>query len=144
MAKRSYRKTIDKGLDGLTTLADAFAEAEGQQKKTRAKQKGQKTPTGVLFSIRNKRLGIKQGAVELKWLRIRYKKTTTGQTKWYKVAPYSYRTRRLKVGRRKMLYAYDEKDRHIKSFALRNIKNVKVTNEDFSAKWPVEIKWTDR
>jgi len=55
------------------------------------------------------------------------------------VAPYSYRYKRLKVGMRKMMYAYDMKDRHIKGFAMSNIRNVAITDRKFRPIWRVEI-----
>ena len=70
---------------------------------------------------------------------IRYRKTTTGELKKYIVAPYSYRYRKTKNGRRKMLFAYDMKDRRIKGFVVRGIRNVSITDRKFTPTWPVEI-----
>jgi hypothetical protein len=137
---RSYRKTVE---NGLKSLADAFVEEEEKDKKTLAMQKGRQRDSGILFSIRNKRLGIMIGAEDEMIVKIIYKKTTTGEVNPYEVEPYSYRNRRLKVGLRKMLYAYDVKDKRIKSFALRNIRNVEVTNKPYQrVRWPIEIRFT--
>lgn len=136
MPRRSYRKVLDEGLDDF---AKQWAQQEEKKEKVRAKKKGQKTDLGVLFSIRNKRIGIKEGADKRRMLEIIYKKTTTGEVNKYIIAPYSWRYRQLKIGRRKMLYAYDPKAGRIKSFALRNIRNVLVTKRRYSPKWPVEI-----
>jgi predicted DNA-binding transcriptional regulator YafY len=94
---------------------------------------------GTLFAIRNKRLAIREGALRKVQIVITYVKTTTRERKDYVVAPYSWRYRRLRVGRRKMLFAYDMKDKHIKGFALRNIRNVAITDRKYRPKWPVEI-----
>jgi predicted DNA-binding transcriptional regulator YafY len=96
-------------------------------------------PTGTLFAIRNKRITIREGALRLVQVIITYTKETTGETKKYTVAPYSYRYRRLKLGRRKMLYAYDMDEQKIKSFVLNNIRNVALTDRKFSPKWRVEL-----
>jgi len=95
--------------------------------------------TGTLFAMRNKRLAIREAALRLSEIVITYRKTTTGETKKYVVAPYEWKYRRLRVGLRKMLYAYDMRDKHIKSFAQRNIRNVAITDRKFRPKWPVRI-----
>ena len=77
-------------------------------------------------------------ANELKQVMIIYKKETTGEVKRYRVAPYSYRYRRLKVGIRKMFFAYDMSDKHIKGFVLKNIRTVEILSRKFRPKWPVE------
>lgn len=96
--------------------------------------------TRSMFAIRSKRVAIREGALRRTELVITYVKTTTGERKKYVVAPYSYRYRRLRVGRRKMLYAYDMKDKRIKGFAIRNIKNVALTDRKYRPKWSVEIR----
>jgi hypothetical protein len=96
--------------------------------------------TGSLFAIRNKRIAIREGALRVRQIVITYVKTTTGERKKYIVAPYSYRYRRLRVGWRKMLYAWDMADKRTKSFAIRNIRNVALTERKFRPKWTVEIK----
>jgi hypothetical protein len=126
--------------DKLEGFEDDWAEREERDRKKALLQQGRKKDSVVMFSIRKKRLGILAGAQNNKQIRIRYTKTTTGETNWYTVAPYSYRTRRLKVGVRKMLFAYDMKDKHIKGFALRNIKQVEVlVRQPFTPLWPVAI-----
>lgn len=70
---------------------------------------------------------------------ITYKKETTGEVKKYIVCPYSYRYRRLKKGIRKLLFAYDMGDRHIKGFIIGNVKKVALTDRRFIPKWPVEF-----
>jgi len=138
MAGRSYQEIIDKGLKDLEK--QAFIEAqEAKAQKRKPKRVGQKHKAGTLFAKRNKRLAIREGALRNTQIIITYTKTTTGETKKYVVAPYSYKFRRLKVGLRKMLYAWDMKDKKIKSFALRDIKKVALTDRKFRPKWPVEI-----
>ena len=55
------------------------------------------------------------------------------------LAPYSYRYKRLAVGRRKMLMVYDMEATHIKGFALRNVKKVAISDRKFKPKWSIEI-----
>jgi predicted DNA-binding transcriptional regulator YafY len=134
---RSYREVIEQGLKQLQV--DFVQQQEAKAPKRLARRVGLKPKTGTLFAIRNKRLAIREAALRLSQIIITYKKTTTGETKKYVVAPYSYRYRRLKAGIRKMLFAYDMKDRHIKGFAIRNIRNVAITDRKFRPKWEVEI-----
>jgi len=95
---------------------------------------------GALYGLREKRLAIRAAARNTVQMVITYKKTTTRQTKKYTICPYSYRYRRLKIGIRKMLFAYDIADRTIKNYALTNIKDVAILPKKFVPKWPVEIK----
>jgi len=133
---RSYRELIDKGVSELSFIQEQEAKAP----RRRARRVGMKPKTGTLFAIRNKRVAIREAALRRSQIIITYTKTTTGETKKYVVAPYSYRYRRLNVGLRKMLYAYDMKAKHIKSFAIRNIRNVALTDRKFPRKpWPIEI-----
>jgi hypothetical protein len=137
MPRRSYRKVIDEELDNF---AIRWAAKKAKDEKEEALREGKRTKVGVVFSARKRRIGIFAAAKGFKNMIIKYKKTTTGEVKEYKVAPYSYRYRRLKVGRRRMLFAYDHKDRHIKGFALRNILQVTVLpRSKFNPIWPVEI-----
>jgi len=132
---RSYREILEKGLHEIEWM-------QAQEKKApkrRTRRVGLKPKTGTLFAIRNKRVSIREAALRYSQIAITYTKTTTNETKKYVVAPYSYRYRRLKIGMRKMLYAYDMKDKHIKGFALRNIRNVVITDRKFRPKWPVEL-----
>lgn len=95
---------------------------------------------GTLYALRNKRLAIREGALRKRQIIISYVKTTTGELKKYIVAPMSWRYRKLKVGMRKMLYAQDVKERHVKSFALKNIRNVAITDRKFPVlQYPIEI-----
>lgn len=118
-----------------------------QSKKTHKKKpkKAPKNVKEVYLPLRDIRVLIMRAASELKQVMIIYKKTTTGEVKRYRVAPYSYRYRRLRVGIRKMFFAYDMADQHIKGFALKNIRTVEILNRKYRPKWPVEIggwKWT--
>lgn len=133
---RSYRDIIEKGISTI----DFIVEQEEKAPRRRPRRVGEKPKTGTLFAKRNKRLAIREAALRKAQIIITYKKTTTGEINKYVVAPYSYRYRKLKVGRRKMLYAYDMKDRHIKGFAIRNIRKVAITDRKFRPKWTIEIK----
>lgn len=88
----------------------------------------------------SKRMNILFAAAQRKLIKIRYKKSTTGEVKSYEVEPYSYRYRRLKAGMRKLLYAYDIKEKKIKGFAVRNIQAVEQLTKKYKPRWAVEIK----
>jgi predicted DNA-binding transcriptional regulator YafY len=132
---RSYSEIIQKGINRVQFIADQ----EEKAPKRRPRRTGMRPSTGTLFASRNKRLAIREAALRNAQLVITYTKTTTNETKKYVVAPYEFKYLRLKVGRRKMLYAYDMKAKHIKSFALRNVKKVAITDRKFRPKWPIRI-----
>lgn len=73
-----------------------------------------------------------------------------GMIKIYVVEPFSYRVKLVKrMGtRRKYLFAFDDLDDTIKSFAVANIKAVQIIPEKYTSGkdsvWPVEIKWRGR
>lgn len=113
---------------------------EQEKKAARRKPMKGKVKSGSLFAIRNKSVAIREGALRRVQIIIKFKKTTTGDVKKYIVAPYSKSYRRLKVGLRKSLWAYDMKEKRIKSFAVRNIKNVALTDRKYVPKWPVKFK----
>jgi predicted DNA-binding transcriptional regulator YafY len=100
-----------------------------------------KSTSGISTSSRIRR-SIRNSAGTKTLLWITYTKTTDGETHSYLVEPYSFRYRRIKVGIRKMLYAYDIADGHIKSFALRNIISSKNMKEKFRPKFKIEIAQT--
>ena len=116
-----------------------IAEQERKAPRRKPKRVGYKPSEGSLFAMRNKRLTIREAALRLVQIVMRYKKATTGETKQYVVAPYSYRYRRLKSGWRKMLFAYDMREKHIKGFVVANIRNVSLTDRKFVPKWDVEL-----
>lgn len=132
---RSYRDVIEKGVNRLAFIA----EQEEKAPKRKTRRVGMKQKTGTLFAIRNKRLAIREAALRLVQIIITYQKTTTNETNKYVVAPYEWKYVRLKAGLRKVLYAYDMKDRHIKSFVQKNIRNVALTDRKFRPQWPVKI-----
>jgi hypothetical protein len=136
MAKaRSYREVIDRGIDRALFISKQEAKAP----KRKPKRVGVKQKSGTLFAIRNKRLAIREAALRRVQLIITYKKTTTGEVGKYIVAPYSWRYRRLKIGLRKMLFAYDMKDKHIKGFAVEAIRNAVITDRKYKPLWKIEI-----
>ena len=93
-----------------------------------------------MFALRNKRTAIREGALRRVQIIITYTKITDLTTNRYVCCPYSWRYRRLRTGRRKMLYAYDVDDRHIKSFVLNNIRRVALTDKKFVPRWQIEIR----
>lgn len=95
--------------------------------------------TGTLYAIRNKRIAIREAALRGVQIVMHYTKETTGETKKYIVAPYSWRYRRLKSGLRKMLFAWDMEEDKIKSFVLSNIRNVALTDRKYVPRFLVEI-----
>ena len=116
-------------------------EKSGVRKKPK-KQRGPEythpTTYGRMLS-RDHRLLIRQAAINQLQMDMTYHKLTTNETNHYIVCPYSYRYRRLKVGRRKMLYAYDIQDRHIKGFAVSRIKKIDILKKRFSPMWEIEL-----
>ena len=132
---RSYQQIIQKGIDRLQFIANQEVKAQ----KRRPKRVGEKPNAGTLFAIRNKRLSIREAALRNVQIVIRYRKITTGELKKYIVAPYSYRYRMTRQGRRKMLFAYDMEEKKIKGFVVNAIRNVVITDRKFRPKWPVEI-----
>ena len=112
---------------------------EKAPKRKAVRTKASKGKRGTLFAKRNKNLAIREAALRKSQMVITYKKTTTGETKEYVVAPYEFAFKRLKVGSRKILWAYDMKDKRIKNFATRNILKVAITDRKFTPKWPIKI-----
>jgi len=96
--------------------------------------KGRKLPLAVDI-----RVTLRDAALKKKTVKITYKKTTSGEIKVYQIEPYSFRYLRMKVGVRKSLFGFDIKEKRIKSFAMRNITKIEMTNSSFSPRWPIEI-----
>ena len=116
-----------------------ISEVERKAPKRKPKRVGQTPAYGTLYALRNTRLAIREAALRLVQIVITYTKITDGETHQYVVAPYSYRYRRLRVGLRKLLFAYDMEDKHIKGFVVGNIKKVALTDRRFRPRWPVEL-----
>lgn len=134
--RRSYRKIIEAGI----SREQFIQEQEEKAPRRKPKRTGEKPKEGTLFAKRNKRLTIREAAKRKVQIILTYKKVTTGETKKYIVAPYEWKYRILKDGRRKVLYAYDMKEGHIKSFVQRNIQKVALTDRKFKPKWPIKIQ----
>jgi len=130
----SFSEAIKKDIDRAL-----FIQEQEKKAPRRKPKKVGKPAYGTLFALRNTRLSIREAALTLVQIVITYRKETTGETKKYVVGVYSYRYRRLKSGFRKMLFAWDMEDKHIKSFVLKNIRNVALTDRRFVPKFPVEI-----
>lgn len=134
----SFAEAIRK--DFNKALRDKFiAEQEAKAQRRRPRRTGRRPAYGTLFALRNKRLTIQEAALRRVQVVITYRKITTGETKKYVVAPYSYRNNKTREGRRKMLFAYDMEAKHIKGFSLRNIRKVALTDRKFKPIWDVEI-----
>lgn len=128
-------------LDSIKPSRDDFAQFIAEQAgKSRPARRRKKTYTS-LYNKRSINLVIRESATEKTYMRMRYKKTSTGKTKDYTVAPYSFRyLRSQKTGRRrKALFAYDTRDNKIKSYYVKNIKSIQRTDAGFRPKWDVEI-----
>ena len=133
----SFQEALQKDLKGIRE--QFIEEQEKKAPKRRPRRVGEKPKYGTMFALRNKRLTIREGALRKVQIILRYVKVTTGESKRYVVAPYSYRYRKLRSGRRKMLFVYDMKDKHIKGFVLKNIRKVALTDRKFRPKWPIEL-----
>ena len=93
-----------------------------------------------MFSQRNKRLAIRKAAKQRREITIIYHKITDGETNHYsRLSPYSYRYRWTRKGWRKMLFAFDPEDGHIKGFVIRNIERVLILDSRYSPRYRVEI-----
>ena len=131
---RDIQEVVKRGVNRDDFIRGVESKASRRRPtRTRVKVKG------TLFAIRNKRLAIREAALRKVQIAFTYKKITTNKSKKYIVAPYEFKYRRLKIGVRKMLYAYDMEAKHIKSFALKNIRNVALTDRKFRPKWPILI-----
>lgn len=98
---------------------------------------------GSLFAKRNKRLAIREASLRKVSVVLTYEKIETNEIKKYEVIPMSYRTKKLKTGWRKVLYAQDVSDDYaLKMFVLRNIKKVAITDKKIkpSGGYEVEIQ----
>ena len=131
----SFAEALRKDIDRLSFIS----EQEKKAPRRKPKRVGKTPAYGTLYALRNTRMAIREGALRLVQVILTYQKETTGETKKYVVAPSSYRYRRLKGGMRKMLFAYDVEDRHIKGFVIGNVKKVALTDRKFRPMWPVEI-----
>ena len=131
----SFAEALRNDINRLSFISDQ----ERKAPRRKPKRVGKTPAYGTLYALRNTRMSIREGALRLVQLIITYRKETTGETKTYIVCPYSYRYRRLKRGTRRLLFAYDMEDRHIKGFVIGNIKRVALTDRKFRPKWPVEI-----
>lgn len=132
----SFSDAIKRDLDRLSFIK----EQERKAPRRKPKRVGVKPLTGTMYALRNIRLAIREACLRNVQVVLTYKKETTGETKSYIVSCYSYRYRRLKSGLRKMLFAWDMEDDHIKGFAVKNIRKAAITDRKFKPKFPVEIK----
>ena len=131
----SYSEAIKKDISRLSFIKEQ--EAKAHRRKPR--RVGIKPAYGTLYALRNVRMSIREAALRLAQMILTYQKTTTGEVKKYIVAPYEWKYIRTKKGVRKMLYAYDMNDRHIKSFVHRNIRKAAITDRQFRPMWPIMI-----
>jgi len=131
----SFAEALKSDIDRLSFIQ----KQEKKAPKRKPKRVGKTPAYGTLYALRNARMAIREGALRLVQIILTYRKETTGETKAYIVCPYEWKYRRLKKGIRKMLYAYDMDDRHIKSFVQENIRKVALTDRKFQPKWEVRI-----
>jgi predicted DNA-binding transcriptional regulator YafY len=131
----SFAEALRKDINRLKFVEDT--KAKGKSKKPKKREKN--PATDAAFKSKKPKLLIRNAAKGLFQIQMTYKKDTTGETKSYRVAPYSYRSRKTKKGNRLMLFAYDMDDKHIKGFVMRNVLKVKILEKKFRPKWPVEI-----
>jgi hypothetical protein len=130
----SFAQALKRDINRLKFREDV----EKAAPKRKPKKEIRREDEGILRT-RDIKVLIGQAATRLLQIEMTYKKETTGEVKKYRVAPYSYRYRHLRTGIRKMFFAYDMDDRHIKGFVLRNIRKVDILKRRYSPKWPVEI-----
>lgn len=131
----SFAEALRKDISRL----DFISGQEEKAPRRKPKRVGKTPAYGTLYALRNTRMAIREAALRMVQVIITYLKDTTGETKKYVVCPYSYRYRRLKSGMKKLLFAYDMEDRHIKGFIIGNVKKVALTDRKFRPMWPVEI-----
>lgn len=131
----SFAEALQKDISRMAFIA----EQERKAPRRKPKRVGKTPAYGTLYALRNTRMAIREAALRRVQIIITYLKITTGETKKYVVCPYSYRYRRLRVGWRRLLFAYDVDDRHIKGFVIGNVRKVAITDRKFRPMWPVEI-----
>ena len=131
----SYSEAIKRDINRLSFIS----EQEKKAPRRKPKRVGVKPTYGTLYALRNTRLAIREACLRLSQIIMTYKKITTGDTKQYVLAPYSYRYRRLKSGWKKLLFAWDMEEKRIKGFVVRNIRKVAISDRKYRPKWPVEI-----
>ena len=135
----SFADALREEIAGLDLGRLAFIEEQEKKAQKRKPRRIGKTPAyGTLYALRNTRMAIREGALRKVQVIITYVKVN-GERKKYIVCPYSYRYRRLKKGIRKLLFAYDMKDKRIKGFVIGNVKKVALTDRKFRPKWPIEL-----
>ena len=130
----SFAEALKKDIDKIQFVTE-------QAKVTKKKKKKDKSPATDISIKRGMdlKLIIRNAAINLFQISITYRKDTTGEVKRYRVAPYEWKSRKLKSGFRRVLYAYDMDDKHIKSFVGRNILKVETLEKRFRPKWPIMI-----
>ena len=131
----SFAEAIKQDINRLSFIQEQVKKAP----RRKPKRVGKPPAYGTLYALRNTRLAVREACLRLVQVVLTYKKETTGETKQYIVAPYSYRYRRLKTGLKKMLFAFDMEENKIKGFVMRNVRKVALTDRKFRPKWPVEI-----
>ena len=131
----SFSDAIKKELDRINFIV----EQEKKAKKRKPKRVVRGPAYGRLYAFRSVRMAIRESANRRLQVEITYRKITTDEVVKRTVCVYSYRYRRTRIGLRKMLFAYDMDDRHIKGFVLGNIRRVEILKKKFVPKWEIEI-----
>lgn len=93
-----------------------------------------------LFDKRNAVLAIREAARRKRKVRFMYNSIQTGNWKSYLVEAYSFRIRRTRDGRKRVLFAYHTFHKRIHMFIVERIGRVFITNLQFRSRWRVEIR----
>ena len=127
-------KTVQSVMLRRRVVASAIAQKEKKLKKP----KRAKLAVSV-YGMRAKRGAIHKAADNRQTVDILYRKIN-GEVKKYTVEPYSYRSKRLRMGWRKLFFAYDVDDKSIKGFLLANILSVEINEADeYKPRWMIEL-----
>lgn len=97
---------------------------------------------GTLMAKKNRSIAIIEATARRTYVVIEYIKITTNEFVSYKVIPMEWKYRRLKIGRRKVLYAQDMGEGfQIKSFVHSNIQRVLIGKQKVTPMggYPVKI-----
>lgn len=123
-------------------LRKEFVKKVEQQAKTKKPTKTKVDIQGTLLAKRNKRVAIREAALRGVTCIILYRKITTKRMKRFEVIPMCYRYRKLKEGRRKVLYIQDVRDGFkTKNFAIKYIQKVAITDRKANpVKYQIEIQ----
>lgn len=98
-----------------------------------------RAPVRPRLGIRGFMATIVHAARNLRMIRVRYHKVTTGEIVTRVLEPYSFRFRRLSIGRARVLFGYHRAHKSIEMYVTKRIQWVELTNRRYSPRWKVEI-----